>query len=69
MIRSEDYEEVDSSRTTFQSLQIEHIVKKIGDKVIIDDVSLTCFRDEIFVLIGENGSGKTTILQSIAGDH
>ena len=69
MIGSDDYEEIDSSKASFQSLQIENIVKKIGDKVIIDDVSLTCFKDEIFVLIGENGSGKTTILQSIAGNH
>ena len=68
-IESGDYEDIGESRSSLKCLQLENIVKKIGDKVIIDDLSLTCFRDEVFVLIGENGAGKTTILQSIAGNH
>lgn len=68
-IQNGDYEEVGADMAPLQTLQIENIVKKIGDKVIIDDLSLTCFKDEIFVLIGENGAGKTTVLQSIAGNH
>ena len=68
-IESGDYEDIGESRSSLKCLQLENIIKKIGDKVIIDDLSLTCFRDEIFVLIGENGAGKTTILQSIAGNH
>ena len=43
-------------------LKLENIVKKVGDKVLIDDLSVTIFNDEIFVLIGENGAGKTTVL-------
>ena len=50
-------------------LKLENIVKKVGDKVLIDDLSVTIFNDEIFVLIGENGAGKTTVLQSIAGNY
>ena len=68
-VESGIYESVSDKKNDLKSLKLENIVKKIGDKVIIDDLSLTIFKDEIFVLIGENGAGKTTTLQSIAGDH
>ena len=33
----------------------------------MDNLNLTVKQDEIFVLIGENGCGKSVILQTIAG--
>ena len=61
-VESGIYESVSDKKDDLKSLKLENIVKKIGDKVIIDDLSLTIFKDEIFVLIGENGAGKTTTL-------
>ena len=33
----------------------------------MDHLSLTVFKGEIMMLIGENGSGKTALLDTIAG--
>ena len=69
-VLSGDYENLDATiMHSPKSLQLENLVRKIGEKVILDDLSVTCFKDEVFVLIGENGAGKTTTLQSIAGNH
>jgi len=38
-----------------------------GGHHIVHDLSLTVFAGETFVLIGENGAGKSAILQTIAG--
>ena len=66
-----DYEKLYKNKTNLRRLQLESIVKKFEgkDKPTIDDLSLTCFKGEIFVLIGENGAGKTTLLEGIAGNQ
>lgn len=44
-------------------IKYEHISKKYGDRLILDDVSFTIKEGEIFVLVGPSGSGKTTLLK------
>ncbi len=46
---------------------IENVVKRFGDFVAIDDVSLTVEDQEFVVLLGPSGCGKTTLLRAIAG--
>lgn len=48
-------------------ITLEHITRRFGEKVAVDDVSLSVASGEIFSLIGANGSGKTTIIKMIAG--
>ncbi len=48
-------------------LKIEHLTKKFGDKVAVDDLSLNIPDGQICAFIGHNGAGKTTTLKSIAG--
>ena len=48
-------------------LNIEHISKLYGDKVIFDDVSYGIQEGEKIGVIGINGTGKTTLLRIIAG--
>lgn len=48
-------------------LQIEHLTKTFGDKVAVDDLSLSIQPGEICAFIGHNGAGKTTTLRSIVG--
>jgi NitT/TauT family transport system ATP-binding protein len=38
-----------------------------GDLLVLDDVDLTLFDNEIVGLLGRSGSGKSTLLRSIAG--
>jgi ATP-binding cassette subfamily F protein uup len=48
-------------------LNIEHISKVYGEKVIFDDVSFGIHEGDKIGIIGINGTGKTTLLKMIAG--
>ena len=48
-------------------LDIRHLTKRFGDKVAVDDLSLTIRPGEIYGFIGHNGAGKTTTLKSVVG--
>ncbi|MGM9987420.1 MAG: ABC transporter ATP-binding protein [Bacillaceae bacterium] len=50
---------------TQYALQVQSLTKKIGNKVIVDDVSFAIEKGEIFGLLGPNGAGKTTIIRMI----
>lgn len=48
-------------------LNIEHISKIYGEKVIFDDVSYGVHQGDKIGIIGINGTGKTTLLRILAG--
>jgi ABC-type multidrug transport system ATPase subunit len=48
-------------------IQVEHLVKKFGNFVAVQDVSFTVKEGEVFAFLGPNGSGKTTTMKSIVG--
>ena len=48
-------------------LRIEHLTKRFGDKIAVNDLSLHIAPGEIYGFIGHNGAGKTTTLRSVAG--
>ena len=48
-------------------LQIDHLTKKFGDTVAVNNLSLHIRPGEIYGFIGHNGAGKTTTLRSVAG--
>ena len=48
-------------------LECKNVGKKIGDKLIINDISLEVREGTIMGLIGPNGSGKTTLMKLILG--
>lgn len=50
-------------------LNIEHISKIYGEKVIFDDVSCGIHAGDKLGIIGINGTGKTTLLRIIAGEE
>lgn len=48
-------------------LTVEHLTKKIGNKNILEDVSLNLKRGQIIGLVGANGAGKTSLMKVILG--
>ncbi|UXT39644.1 ABC transporter ATP-binding protein [Staphylococcus aureus] len=48
-------------------LTVEHLTKKIGNKTILEDVSLNLNRGHIIGLVGANGAGKTSLMKVILG--
>ncbi len=48
-------------------LIVEHLSKRFGDLLAVDDVSFSVQPGDIYAMIGPNSSGKTTIIRSIVG--
>ena len=48
-------------------LQLEHISKSFGSRILFSDVSLRLEEYDRLALVGPNGAGKTTLLNIIAG--
>ena len=48
-------------------LNIEHISKVFGDKIIFDDASFGLAQGDKAGIVGINGTGKTTLLRMVAG--
>lgn len=48
-------------------VDIEHLSKGFGDRLLIDDLSFVLPRNGIVGVIGPNGAGKTTLFKTILG--
>ena len=46
-------------------LKASNITKKYGNKLVINDISLTINRGDIYGFIGRNGAGKTTFMRIV----
>jgi ABC-2 type transport system ATP-binding protein len=50
---------------THYALEVHNLTKKIGKKLIVENVTFQIEKGEIFGLLGPNGAGKTTIIRMI----
>ena len=48
-------------------IELVHLVKRFGDLVAVNDLSLTVPRGEFFAVLGPNAAGKTTTIRMLAG--
>ncbi len=46
-------------------IELSHIVKRFGEAVILNDISLTFPEGSVTALVGPSGGGKSTLLRSI----
>src|ERR1700744_1636061 len=58
-----------SDTTMPAALEAAGIVKLFGPHRAVDDVTLTGRAGEVHGLLGENGSGKSTIIKILSGYH
>jgi phospholipid/cholesterol/gamma-HCH transport system ATP-binding protein len=50
-------------------IEIKNISKTFGDRLVVDDVSFVFEQGKTNLIIGESGSGKTTIMKLMVGLH
>ncbi len=48
-------------------IELRNIVKRFGDLVAVNDISLTVGRGEFFAVLGPNAAGKTTTIKILTG--
>ena len=48
-------------------IDVQHLVKRFGAFVSVDDLNLTVAPGEVFGLLGSNGAGKTTAIRMLCG--
>ena len=53
--------------TTDPIIEVEDLVVKYGDRKVLDGVSFSVRRGEVFVILGGSGSGKTTLVRNLVG--
>ena len=50
-----------------QVVEVEHLTKRYGDYVAVEDVTFSVAEGEIFGILGPNGAGKTTTVECLQG--
>lgn len=49
------------------SLEVKNLVKKYGDKTVVNNLSFKMEKPGVYALLGTNGAGKTTTIRIILG--
>ena len=56
---------IDLTRRGAAMIEIEHLTKRYGDTIVVDDVSFRVEEGTIAVVVGTSGAGKSTLLRMI----
>lgn len=49
-------------------IEVKDLVKKFGDRTVLNGINLKIYRGETFVIMGGSGCGKSTLLRHIIGN-
>src|SRR2546428_8353495 len=48
-------------------IEVNHLVRRFGDRAVLDDISFNVHRGDTLVIMGGNGSGNSTLLRHMIG--
>jgi phospholipid/cholesterol/gamma-HCH transport system ATP-binding protein len=48
-------------------IEVRDLVVRYGDRTVLDGISFTVYRGEIFVILGGSGCGKSTLIRNLVG--
>ncbi|EDV35859.2 uncharacterized protein Dana_GF12256 [Drosophila ananassae] len=66
-VESESVDQEQGHRDRPLVIRARKLVKIYNNNKVVDNFTLTCYQDEITVIMGHNDSGKTTILMMLSG--
>ena len=49
------------------ALEVKNLVKKYGEKTVVNNISFQMSEPGVYALLGTNGAGKTTTIRMILG--
>jgi ABC-2 type transport system ATP-binding protein len=55
------------TEATDDPIVVNHLTRRFGTSLALDDLSLNVPRGVVFGLVGENGAGKTTLIKHVLG--
>lgn len=64
---AEEVRRVEASADS-DGLRVQHLSKKFGSSLAVNDITFGVPRGEVFALLGPNGAGKTTTINMIRGE-
>lgn len=67
--RSTKATEAQSGTEQPAKIRVESVEKRFGRVVALDDVSFSIRENEIIALVGDNGAGKSTMMNVLSGVH
>ena len=48
-------------------LKTNHLTKRYGHRAVVENLSMTIYKGDIYRFIGKNGAGKTTLIRMVTG--
>lgn len=50
-------------------IEVDHLTKRYGDTIAVDDIGFEIEKDVIYGLLGRNGAGKTTVMSILTAQN
>lgn len=50
-----------------KGIELKHVYKQFGKNVVVKNLNLDIYKNQITVLLGHNGAGKSTTMSMITG--